>query len=484
MLDVLDRMARDELIAYARRLGVNRPELLTRVELKDEIIRVSASDDSQRKRLRGWLGVARDLVASVVEQGLHLPDAAALIRGGAGFEIAGNNPGAVATVTLAEIYAAQGHVRRALGMLDEVLEKEPDHEPARSLRSRLSQQEEGRRATRARVARIGEPIEVADAGGELPSSDTGEVLDTAWEAEPRAALASPETIEPPPSDAEELQLITSEWEFAEEAHENPIAAADAEMAAEPGADSHAIETAPVAEAAPPETLAAPTLEPAAEVELEAAPDAPEFEPLPEAELETAPEARTFESPPEVELEAAPVAPPAHEVPEAPETPPSPAAVEPSQPERAPYAVDALLLIRDGERLQAYWQVGRETLAQVRQKEPQGRLVLKVVSLRPHWEGAERRERELALAEPHGFSNLELDEGPAVVRAAIGWQTGERFRPLAIAEELEASADAEPLVRRPSFGRPLPEAQAAEFQALCRWAVERYRAVHARDLPRL
>ncbi|HMJ16689.1 MAG TPA: hypothetical protein VK524_34980, partial [Polyangiaceae bacterium] len=105
MLEVLDRMPREELIAYARRFGIDRAELLTRVELKDEIIRVSETDESERRRLRGWLGVARDLLASVVEQGLHLPDAAAVIRGATPSEPPANSQRAVATVTLAEIYA-------------------------------------------------------------------------------------------------------------------------------------------------------------------------------------------------------------------------------------------------------------------------------------------------------------------------------------------------------------------------------------------
>jgi hypothetical protein len=136
----LDLASREQLIEHARRLGVTRPELLTRVELKDEIVRRSISDEPERRRARGWLGVARDLLASVVEQGLHLPDAAALIRG----DVRVTDPvpaRPVATVTLAEIYATQGHVSRALRILDEVLVKEPDHEAARALRDRLGQTE-------------------------------------------------------------------------------------------------------------------------------------------------------------------------------------------------------------------------------------------------------------------------------------------------------------------------------------------------------
>jgi hypothetical protein len=136
--DDLERLSREQLILKARVLGVERPELMTRVEMRDEIVRRSEPDLVKQKRARGFLGVARDLVASVVEAGLNLPDAAAIIRGEGAREGDWKGPPPVATVTLAEIYAAQGHLERALRMLDEVLAKEPDHDAARSLRDRLA----------------------------------------------------------------------------------------------------------------------------------------------------------------------------------------------------------------------------------------------------------------------------------------------------------------------------------------------------------
>jgi hypothetical protein len=132
-------MSRDELIAHARELSINRPELMTRVELRDEIIRLGETDEEQRRRARGWLGVARDLVASVVEQRLNLPDAAEMIRG-ANLRVPKHVP-PVATVTLAEIYAAQGHLPRAIKLLDEVLMREPDHAAAEVLRATLIEQQ-------------------------------------------------------------------------------------------------------------------------------------------------------------------------------------------------------------------------------------------------------------------------------------------------------------------------------------------------------
>jgi hypothetical protein len=134
--DELERLPRDQLIARAQRLGVERAEVMTRVELRDEIVRRIVSDEAGRRRARGWLGVARDLVASLIETGLNMPDAAKLVRTGVSPTTIRHQP-PVATVTLAEIYATQGHVSRALAMLDEVIAKEPDHAAARSLRDRL-----------------------------------------------------------------------------------------------------------------------------------------------------------------------------------------------------------------------------------------------------------------------------------------------------------------------------------------------------------
>lgn len=172
-----DRMSRDELVAKARSLGVERAELMTRVELHDEIVRRSEPDPGERKKARGWLGVARDLVAGVVESGLNLPDAAALIRGRG--EIDAQGPSPVATVTLAQIYAAQGHHARAVAVLDEVLAKEPDHPAARALRQRFLESPET--ATRP----------VPEAQIEIPSLDV-------TPASPPVAVGEPPELKPPP----------------------------------------------------------------------------------------------------------------------------------------------------------------------------------------------------------------------------------------------------------------------------------------------
>jgi len=130
-------LPRKELIDRATRLGVEKANVLTRAELCDEILRRSVEDPVQRRIARGLLGLARDLVASVVERGLHLPDAAERIR--AIRHKAPSPKPPLATVTLAEIYASQGHKARAKTVLDEVLAAEPDHAAARALRDRIGE---------------------------------------------------------------------------------------------------------------------------------------------------------------------------------------------------------------------------------------------------------------------------------------------------------------------------------------------------------
>jgi hypothetical protein len=130
-------LSRSELIERAEALGVDRASLLTRAELTDEIVRRTVVDPIERRIARGLLGIARDLVARVVERGLHLPDAAAKIRGSERPSWMPPKP-PIATVTLAEIYAKQGHRDRALSVLDEVLETEADHAAARALRDEIA----------------------------------------------------------------------------------------------------------------------------------------------------------------------------------------------------------------------------------------------------------------------------------------------------------------------------------------------------------
>src|SRR5512138_1312632 len=118
----LEGLDRETLVARAEETGIRRARILTRPELVDELLRADRSaDDVELKKARGFFGRARDLLARVVERGLHLPDAADRIRSMALGTLPPSVPRvdtqAVPTVTLAEIYAAQGHRERAVETL-------------------------------------------------------------------------------------------------------------------------------------------------------------------------------------------------------------------------------------------------------------------------------------------------------------------------------------------------------------------------------
>lgn len=133
----LEGLSREELIRRAERVGVFRPFVLTKSELIDEILRCQSAELGERG-IRGLFGMARDLLADVVERSLHLPEAAAVIRGSNDDDAPWTpNKPPLSTVTLAEIYAAQGHRARALAVLDQILASNPDHEAARTLREKL-----------------------------------------------------------------------------------------------------------------------------------------------------------------------------------------------------------------------------------------------------------------------------------------------------------------------------------------------------------
>jgi hypothetical protein len=126
----LEGKSRDELMRIAEARGVARARSLTIPELIDGIVSAAASP-----RQKGWLGKARDLLTSVIDRGLAAPaDPARSPRRKS------SAPPPLPTVTLAEIYAAQGHLERALTTLDEVLAREPSHAEAAKLHERYTEQ--------------------------------------------------------------------------------------------------------------------------------------------------------------------------------------------------------------------------------------------------------------------------------------------------------------------------------------------------------
>ena len=132
----LEGLDRESLVARAEAAGVTRARVLTRPELVDEIIVRQGRDADTTRQMRGFLGRARDLLARLVERGLNLPDAAERLRGPTPPPAKRTGP-AVPTVTLAEIYATQGHTQKAIETLGRVLEREPEHAAAKALLAKL-----------------------------------------------------------------------------------------------------------------------------------------------------------------------------------------------------------------------------------------------------------------------------------------------------------------------------------------------------------
>ena len=403
----LDNATRSDLIARAEALGIEKADVLTRAELVDEIVKRTVADPLERRLARGLLGVARDLVARVVERGLHLPDAAALIRGLQQVTLTPNTP-PIATVTLAEIYAGQGHRTRALAVLDEVLAKEPEHTAARTLRQRVATLPEDR--------------------APIPSSE-------------------------PPPDTTERPLSDAQPEPAALDGEPPPDAALAE--------DHrvALEPEPVADFAPEPTgdfaVARAIEEPASD--FTAAPE-------PEPDLGFVSD---FASELPGELERDTIPPTADALPTAlpPDLPTwhAPADEGNAPSDRSPslepgfgIKADEIVLVPiDETSALARWELGAASLDGVRARSQKGELILRIVAVTPSWDGPKVEIRDIEVALPIGDWCVCDLPAKAVLRAAIGWRGERGFEPLAVALDVAPS-------KGESVGRP------AEGRALSSW----------------
>jgi hypothetical protein len=325
----LDAASRSDLIARAEAAGIDKADVLTRAELIDEIVKRMVADPIERRLARGLLGVARDLVARVVERGLHLPDAAALIRGLQQVTLTPVTP-PIATVTLAEIYAGQGHRARALTVLDEVLAKEPEHTAARTLREKVAT---------------------------LP-----------------ADLTSIAPSEPPP---------------------DSVSTAETPEAADPDPEG-------VRDTLPPAGDTSPTL-------------APSDLPLP-----------TWQADLPADLALSEVQEPE---------------LEPTLGARA----DQLVLVpTDATSALAHWELGPQALDEVRARSQGGELILRIVAVTPSWDGPKVEIRDIEVTLPVGdWWVCDLPAG-AVLRAAMGWRDNQGFDPLAVALDMAAPSEGEPI----------------------------------------
>jgi hypothetical protein len=398
----LEGKSREELIALAERLGVSRPRVLTQHELIDEIVKRTTTTARDRARARGWLGRARDLLASVVERGLHLPEAANLLRSSPDERSWPVPPPPLPTVTLAEIYAAQGHLDRAVAVLGEVLAREPDHHEARRLRERFAEQQGGAQQAKARSARPVAPVEeVPPVAVETPAAPVEETPPAAVETPvaPAAPVeetppAAVETPAAPPAPVEETPAAP------------PAVSAPLPEPAAPAVTPESI-TPQVLSAAPPSPV--PVAPPAAVAPVPAAPS-----PVPQTPLPAAP--------------AAPVA------------SPGPSAGAPL-PER--YDVDEVVGIAvDPHTIYLYWEVRPTSLAHAHAKWPGGYLALRIASVAASWNGPVTRTQDVRVDELYGDRFIHDLEPGSNVRVSVGWLVPGAvgslpFEPFAVGDEVTA-----------------------------------------------
>jgi hypothetical protein len=317
----LERLDRSTLIAQAETLGVTRANILTRPELMDELlVRSARKGDRDLPKARGFFGRARDLVARVIEKGLHLPDAAERFRkvSAAASEIAARVvPAAVPTVTLAEIYAAQGHRPRAIETLKRVLELEPDHGAAKALLTKLESA----------------PVSIRPVAPPPPENA---------DDEPSAPMATPVAVPvaaPLPA---------------------PVAAALPVVAAPPSRDRAATHG--------------------------------HGEPLGFLDDEPLP---------------------------------------------IRYDVDeCVAIVIDPVTLYVYWEVRDSTFEHIHRSRPEGVLTLRLLIITPEWDGPRSATRDFDV--DGSVADRVVRDLPAgsIVRAAIGWRTGDAFLPIAHAAALE------------------------------------------------
>lgn len=185
----LEALGRDELLSRARRVAIPRPELMTRMELIEELVRIGALDDGDRRLAKSLLGKARDLVARVMDLGLHLPDAAQRLRASPQAADDAAAPAPLATMALAEVYATQGHRSQALAVLDQVLARDPNHVQALRLRAKLIDEPSAPATAEAPPAADATPAPASQAqpprsSSELRAEARGEMLVLSWRIRP------------------------------------------------------------------------------------------------------------------------------------------------------------------------------------------------------------------------------------------------------------------------------------------------------------
>ena len=409
----LEDLDRESLVVRAQAAGIRRARILTRPELIDELLRLDPdADAAQLKKSRGFFGRARDLVARVVERGLHLPDAADRIRTialgtGPSSSVPRTEPQAMPTVTLAEIYAAQGHKQRAVETLRRVLEREPDHAAARALLARLE--------------------------------------DVAYVA-PQPRLPAEPEIEPEPNDGEEEE--SDEHETAVESDqaltvETPLVAGGAGTGARAPLQGPSDDNGDYEFSLMPASDREPTRVDPAFAETRELPrvrgggGGGRSYAFSADDIDVNAKTDVFAVvPPRNAVAAKPAAPPAGA--------PPPPVVAASEVPDAPEVEECVAIPvprHEGTegasgRMFVRWSVSWSTIGALLGARPKGRFVVRAHVVTPAWDGPNAETRDLVVDPDDEQAMLVGLPEPSVVRVAVGWLDGSTFVPIAHSPALE------------------------------------------------
>jgi hypothetical protein len=413
----LEDLDRETLVVRAQAAGIRRARILTRPELIDELLRLDPNADAaQLKKSRGFFGRARDLVARVVERGLHLPDAADRIRTLALGTmpppgVPRTEPQAMPTVTLAEIYAAQGHRQRAVETLRRVLEREPDHAAARALLARLEDE-----AYVAPKPRLPPEPEIE------PDLNAGEDdVTVARHPEDAADAADADGIDDVDDEALTMEM--------------PIIGERAPIQGPSDSNGeYEFSLVPASEREP--TLLDPSFADTRELPRLVRP-AYSFA-SEEAEIDVHGKTDVF-----VVVPPRASAAPAAAAPAAAAPAPAPAPVEAVE---APEIEEcfAIPVARDegtegaAGRMFVRWSVSWSTIGALLGARPNGRFVVRAHVVTPAWDGPNTETRDLVVDPDAEQAMLVGLPEPSVVRVAVGWLDGSTFVPIAHSPALEMS----------------------------------------------
>jgi len=422
----LEGLTREELVALAGELGIVRPRTLTIPELMDEIVKRTASSEREKARSRGWFGRARNLLAGVIERGLHLPDIVKTLRQTPSSRPWPVAPPPLATMTLAEIYAAQGHTDKALQVLDEILAREPEHADARSLRQRFDPQSSAKKKPESAPQR-----EEASTPNESPA-----VVDVVVE------VAKPPVIEPviedvvPPSPAVAPAVVETNLDVMTALEVIPVAheVAAEPVVAEPVTDAPAVDVALQVVA-----FAEPPIEVAAAEEVAA--------PVETADDEEAVQAESFDDEGSVAFDS-------YDRPNIEELP---------LPER--YNVDEIVGIAvDPTTVYVYWEVRPIVLARAHARLSEGSMVVRLVSVTPSWDGPITEQRDLPIDALYGDAYVRGLRPGSNVRIGVGWLAFGNFAPFAIGDPVATPRKQVALAAASKVARWMPPGASAPVES--------------------